>query len=230
LGVTLEDQEKRMRRTRGRAGLAPAAVALGLLAWVAPGADAAPMKESAKTFVTYNSTGSVGLSGITGKNVVSFKVAGGSFTAPSAFSLGEFLVDGLAAGETTTYTNTPFSISYLAKEVDGVDPVPNETPITLTGVLNGSFNGPDQSSVVATFDPVINEPFQTGQYINELSILGDAVLLVPSTTNGGRTTVQAQIIANSAPVPAPEPASVAVFLAAAAGLGLYRRRARVRPA
>jgi len=223
--VTLEDQEKRMRKTNGWTALRTAAIALGLCTWAANAVEAAPVK-SASTFIDYSTTGSVSLTGVTGKNVVSFKVAGGAFTAPSTFSLGEFLVNGLAEGESTTYDNTPFSITYLTQMVDHGAPTPNETPITLTGVLNGTFTGPSQSNVVATFDPTTQSLFRTGPFLNALSILGNTVSLVPSTTNGGRTTVQGQIIVSAAPIP--EPASIAVFaLASAAGL-IFRRRIRAR--
>jgi hypothetical protein len=220
-----------MHRTRGWTGLRTAAIALGIGALIVPGAQAAPMSQ-ASPLMQYSTTGSISGDGITGQNIISFKAAQGSFTAPSSFSLGEFTVDPLNSGQTTTYNNTPFSITYLAENVDGNKPVPNDTPITLTGVLNGTFSGPDQSSVVATFNPVDLKPFQTGAFVNTLSILGNSVSLVPSTTNGGQTTVQASmaVTASPSPSPVPEPASLAIFLTAAAALGFRRRLLRARAA
>jgi hypothetical protein len=190
-------------------------------------ADAAASKAASDSAsINYNTTGSVGLDGITGRNVVSFRVTGGSFTAPSSFSLGEFMVGALDPGEATTYDNTPFSISYLTQMVDGVSPTPNQTPITLTGVLNGTFTGANQSDVVATFDPTTQALFRTGDFLNSLTISAGTIALVPATTNDGRTTVQGQIIVHAAPIP--EPASLAVFVfAAGAGL-MFRRRMRAR--
>jgi hypothetical protein len=220
--VTLEDQEKRMRKTRGWAGLRAAAIALGLSAGAA-GAGAASIQDSASTLIGYSTSGSIGLTGITGRNVISFANSSGTFTAPSAFSLGEFSVSGLNSGESTTYTNTPFSITFLAQTVDNGTPIPNQTPVTLTGVLNGTFTGSSQSDVVATFNPLTVNPFQTGAFQNQLAILGTTVSLVPSTTNGGRTTVQGQDIVTAVP----EPASIVAFVAGFAGLALLRRRGRV---
>ena len=54
---------------------------------------------------------------------------------------------------------------------------------------------------------------------------GNTVSLVPSTTNGGRTTVQGQVTVTASAVP--EPATAALFLTAAAAYGL-RRRFRAR--
>jgi hypothetical protein len=61
---------------------------------------------------------------------------------------------------------------------------------------------------------------------NNLSILGTTVSLVPSTTNNGRTTAQAQLFAFDKPVP--EPATITVFVAAIAGLGIRHRMSRKR--
>jgi hypothetical protein len=216
-----------MRMTRGWTGLRTAAVALTLAAVFASAAQAAPVDGGASSFVEYSTSGTVGLTGVTGPNVISYNsVAAGSFTSPSSFSLGEFLVAPLMEGSTTTYNNTPFAITYLVNKVNGTEPDPNETPITITGVLNGTIVGATQSDVVATIDPIEDASFLTGDFINEIAVLGGSVSLVPSTTNGGRTTAQAHITVRAAPVP--EPTSIAVFLTALAGFGLHRRRARAR--
>src|SRR5207248_10111495 len=141
---------------------------------------------------------------------VSFKVTGGSFTTPSYFSLGEFLVDGLDNGETTTYNNVPFTITYQTTGVDHNAVDPSVGTVKLTGILDGALNGAGQSSLKATFDPVVPAAFQAGPYKHELTIPLNPVLLAPSSTNGGRTTVQGQVIASASPVP--EPATLAVFL------------------
>lgn len=224
-----------MQMTHGWTGLRMAALTLafGLTATVA--APAAPIKgETPATLMSYKTSGTIDTStGITGPTdvvAINFRsVDEGSFQSPSSFSLGEFVVAALPQGVVTTYTNTPFKISYFTEAVDGVTPDPNDSPITVSGVLNGTVSGPSQSDVVATFDPITDSAFRTGNFLNTISILSPEVSLVPSTTNGGRTTAQARIRSELSPVPppVPEPATLTIFVAAIAGLGL-RRRLRAR--
>jgi hypothetical protein len=208
-----------MRISRGWTGLRTAVVALAFTALSATGASASP------SLVNYSTSGTVNATGISGSNVISFNsVSNGAFVTPSAFSLGEFLVAALPAGVSTTYSNTPFSVTFGIQQVDGVNV--SFLPVAITGHLNGTISGPSQSSVVATFDPVATPNLNVGGSSDVLSILSPTVSLVPSTTNGGRTTVQNQLLSNS--IPLPEPATLAVFLTALAGLGLHRRLRRTR--
>lgn len=226
-----------MLRSRGWAGLrwALASVSLCTLMTRAATADAidstleataitAP-SDAVKSDMVYGTSGSIGMTGITGPNVISFvPEASGAFTSPSAFSLGTFVVGYLPPGQTTTYNHTPFAITYAALKVNGNEPTPNQSPITVTGFLNGTVTGPTQSDVVATFSPVAKPTFLTGDYVNKLSVLDPQVSLVPSTTNGGRTTAQAYIQVSAAPIP--EPTTIALFATTLVGLGLRRRLVR----
>ena len=137
-----------MRQTRGWNGFRTAVVALGIAASAASGADAAAL-------ITYSTVGStIDSTGVTGIGAISLNtVNSGLFSNPSSFSLGEFQVAELPEGTSTTYVNTPFSFTFQSKTIDGVEPVPNGTPISIKGVLNGTVTGGNQSSVVATFDP-----------------------------------------------------------------------------
>jgi hypothetical protein len=200
--------------TRGWTGLRTAVFALAIGLTGASGASASP------SLFSYSATGGVDSTGVVGSNVISFNsVSTGAFVTPSAFSLGEFLVAALPAGVSTTYTNTPFHVTFGVQQVDGTNTT--ITPITISGVLNGTITGPSQSSVIATFDPVSKPDFTVGASNNELSVLSTTVSLVPSTTNGGRTTAQAELLSHIAPVP--EPATIALFLTAIAGVGIRRR-------
>jgi hypothetical protein len=155
--------------------------------------------------------------------VVSFNsVPSGQFTTPSSFSLGEFMVAALPSGVTTTYADTPFSITYLVNSVDGNAVDPSTTPIVLTGKINGSVTGASQSDLMVSFDQKPIPEFLTNGYSNTLVNLDSNLTLVPSTTNGGRTTAQSLMVVS--PVPVPEPASIMIFGLGAAGLVWHRRR------
>lgn len=225
-----------MQMTRGWTGSRLAALTLTFGLAAGASASAAPMTVgNTATLMSYKTSGTIdtdtGVSGPTDVVAINFRsVDEGSFQSPSSFSLGEFVVAALPQGVVTSYANTPFKISYFAEKVDGVTPEVNETPITFTGVLNGTVSGPSQSDVVATFDPITNDEFRTGNYLNTISILSPEVSLVPSTTNGGRTTAQARLRSQLSPLPppVPEPATLTIFATAIVGLGLRRRlRARV---
>ncbi len=256
--VTLTDQEERMQRNRGWAALRTAltaAVALGAIATVPAFANAststgtdATTTTSARSpglqnIFTYSTSGQIDPSqGVNGANVISFdsvplqKSANqvNSFVTPTSFSLGAFRVGTLPDGQMTSYTDTPFSITFVPQTINGDAMTAGTMPVVLSGVLNGTVSGPGQSDVVATFKPTGNstdptaQQFSTmtsnGSFANTLRILSDKVALVPSTSYGGLTTVQGQVISSGSPIP--EPATIALFLTAAAGLGLRRRMRR----
>ncbi len=209
-----------MRKTRGWIGPRLAVVAVALALGVAPAAWASPVSIN-----DYATAGAIDTSGITGPNVITYNnVASGQYASPSQFSLGEFVVSALPADTTTTYNNTQFKITYLAQKVNGGIPTVNETPLVITGKLNGAVTGAGQSSVVATFDPISPDPtFRTDDFVNTLT-MPTSYLLVPSSTNSGRTTIQSTMasVNNPLPAPAPEPATIAVFVMAGVGLGLRR--------
>jgi len=204
-----------------------AALALALVAWSVPGARGAALQtESIEAPFQYSTIGNVDSTGVSGTPIIDFRgVDHQMFTAPSLFSLGTFRVSALPQGAVTAYNNTPFSITMTANAVDGKTPDPNGTPVVLTGWLNGLIKGDSQSSVVATFDISSLKDFQTGPYQDTPNILDTSLSLVPSRTNDGQTTAQAQLIVKlvPSPPPVPEPTSVAIFLTAVAGYGLRRR-------
>ena len=63
----------------------------------------------------------------------------------------------------TTYNNTPFSITFVPGTLNGN--AVNPGTVTITGVLNGTVTGSNHSSVVATFNPLAIDPvqFELGQ-------------------------------------------------------------------
>ena len=108
-----------MHRIQGWTGLRAAVIALGLVAWTATGATAAPL--------SYTTSGQVDTTtGVTGTNVVSFVPlsSGNSVdlsTGQTNAGLGNFVISPLADGVTTTYTNTPFQISFLPASYGSTD-------------------------------------------------------------------------------------------------------------
>jgi len=221
-----------MRITRGWTGLRIAVVALSLGAWLAPDARSAALRtDSISSQMNYSTLGNVDSTGVVGTPIISFDgVKNETFTAPSAFSLGAFQVAGLPGGSSTEYNNTPFHLTLMVNQLDGQTPVPNETPIVVNGFLNGKVTGSGQSSVVATFDTSTLKDFVTGSFKDTLNVFDNPLSLVPSTTNDGRTTAQAQIIVSEVhnPPAIPEPTSISIFLTAIAGYGLRRRFRRSR--
>jgi hypothetical protein len=201
-------------------GLRAVVLALGLVAAAAPGAQASYL-------MNYTTVGTVEGTGVTGTPVITFTgVNSGSFVAPSALSLGAFVVAALPDNTSTTYVNTPFEVQMTANTVNGSSPTPNTSPIEITGVLNGTVTGSMSSNVVATFTPTGPYTFQTGNFSNTVNILNTPVTLVPSTTFGGQTTVQASLDVQTIP----EPSTIALFVTALTGLGLRHRLARRKAA
>jgi hypothetical protein len=225
----IQFQEEMMRsRSWKLTGLPTTVMVLAVFAQ-APKAEASPV-------VNYSTSGTIDSNGVTGTPVISFNsVLNSAFESPSSFSLGDFQVAALPTGQKVSYDNTKFHITYLVNSVDGSAPKPNETPIQVSGVLNGTIQGSNQSDVRATFDPITNAKFQTGSFSNALSITDSPLTLVPSTTNSGQTSAQAFLTSTMTTTPpdsggggstpsVPEPSTIALFLTTLAGLGVQRAR------
>jgi hypothetical protein len=215
-----------MRMSQGWTGLRTAVIALGFFASASTGTKA-------DSILGYGTAGSIDASsandGVTGANVISFiPIKSAQVDASSNISLGFFQVAGQADGQSTTYNNTPFSITYVPASIDGIAV---KSTISITGVLNGTVTGDNFSTVVATFNPLTNGSFQATDGSNTvtstLSIpvsLGSQ-LLVPSLTGNGETTVEGLITTTGTPnneTPAPEPSTIALFLSTVGGLGLRK--------
>jgi len=222
-----------MHRIQGWTGLRAAVIALGLVAWTATGATAAPLTYTTSVQVTPDT-------GVTGNNVISFVpnlVPTSSNTVDlssgeSNVSLGNFVIAPLAAGATTTYSNSPIQISFQPQSNGGTD-VSGDVPVVVKGVLNGEVSGPSSSTVVATFDPPSNSLIGLGgNGTANFSLPAGSLLLAPSTSNGGTTSAQGLVtLSGSTESPVPEPSTIALFLTTVGGLGLRRYvLSRRRPA
>ncbi len=203
-----------MRMTRGWTGLRIALIAVGLLAGHAP-------LTQADSILQYTTAGGPGTTGITGAPVISFVPVQGQYVdTASNISLGTFVVAGLTAGESTTYNNTPFTLSLIPNSFNGT--ALKDSAVQLTGTLNGMVSGSNQSSVDITFNPIANASFAIGTGSGTLKLSNVSDALVPSSDNNGQTTLQAQVATTGVVAEAPEPSSIALFLSTVCGLGLRR--------
>ncbi|MGZ3336522.1 MAG: PEP-CTERM sorting domain-containing protein, partial [Isosphaeraceae bacterium] len=208
-----------MHRIQGWTGLRAAVIALGLVAWTATGATAAPL--------SYTTSGQVDTTnGVSGTNVVSFVPlsSGNSVnlsTGQTNVGLGNFVISPLADNATTTYDHTPIQISFQPQSYDGKS-ISSNAPVVVSGVLNGVVNGPSSSTVKATFDPVSNGLISLGgNGTATFSLPTNQLLLAPSTSNNGTTSAQG-LVTSSTESTVPEPSTIALFLTTVGGLGLRR--------
>jgi hypothetical protein len=217
-------QEEMMHKIQGWTGLRAAVIALGLVAWTATGATAAPL--SSTSGLSYTTSGQVDTTtGVTGTNVISYvPLSTGNnvdlSTGQTNVGLGNFVISPLASGVSTTYTNTPVQISFLPASY-GSTSVSTDAPVVVSGMLNGVVNGASSSTVTATFNSVPNGMISLGgNGAAEFSLPTSTLLLAPSTSNSGTTSAQGLVSLVEAPVP--EPSTIALFLTTVGGLGLRR--------
>ncbi len=223
-----------MRMTQGWTGLRTAVVALGLVASTQTGVNAAAISSTTNdSILGYSTAGSIDTTtatdGVSGTNVISFvPITNSQVSATSNVPLGYFQVAAEPTGQSTTYTNTPFSINFIPGTVAGETPT-SASPIKITGVFNGTITGSNQSSVVATFNTfngVSNLTAASGTFTSTLTIpQGSMLPLVPSSAGSGATTVEGMIsttLSSNNEVPAPEPSTIALFLSTVCGLGLRK--------
>lgn len=248
-----------MRRTRARTIRGLAIITLAFGTWASGRAEAAAISSAPPDIHmppvpagSYSTSGTVGSSGVTGPGSLSFNgITKASLVVPSAFSLGDFQALNLPDGKTTTFTDTPFQISFLSDHA---------APVIVSGVLNGSMSGSGQSNVVAQFqtvhyssptlapgsDPIGGGNPSTGSPVQDnpsmafnvtgitqdlsLSLTGPRMSVNPADVNGGLTTVMGQITPAGPVTPptVPEPTSITIFLTALLGAGVARYRRRIR--
>ncbi len=216
-----------MQMTQGWTRLRKVAIALGLFAWASTGVKA-------DGILTYSTSGFVsGTTGVTGTNAITYEaINNATVDTTSNLQLGQFQVAPLGANQSTTYADTPFSFTLIPSAYNG-SPLSDFSPLTVTGVLNGTLMGNATSSVIATINPITNDTFQLGSATSTLAGLPNEVLLVPNSS-GGTTTLEAAIntVGTVNPqAPVPEPSTIALFLSTVGGLALRRyvlaRRSRV---
>jgi len=211
-----------MRMTQGWTRLRTAVIALGLIAWTTTGAKA----DAISNLLDYSTAGSVDTSiGVTGANVISYiPVTNAQIDPSSNLPLGSFQVAALPTGQSTTYNNTPFSITFAPSSYNNIA-LTDSTPVTVTGTLSGQITGSYKSSVNVAFNPIANGAFQLAGASSTLNMLQkDQKLLVPASA-GGTTTLEGIIKtagSGNPEAPVPEPSTIALFLSTVGGLGLRK--------
>jgi hypothetical protein len=208
-----------MQMTQGWKRLRFVAIALGLVASTSASAKA-------DGILTYSTSGFVsGTSGVTGTNAITYEsITNASVDTTSNLPLGAFQVAKLTGDNTaTTYNNTPFSFTVLPSAYNGTA-LTDFTPLTVTGVLNGTLTGDSKSNVIATLNPIPSDTFTLGDATSTLTGLPNQLLLVPASA-GGTTTLEGAIatVGSVNPqAPVPEPSTIALFLSTVGGLAVRR--------
>ena len=207
-----------MQMTRGWTGFRTAVVALGLIAWCAPHARA----DGILAYSTRREVPGPRISAARRRSA-SCPCRAGPVDTASNISLGTFVVAALPSGHSTTYNNTPFSLSLIPDSFNGT--MVQDTPVEVTGYLNGTVTGANQSSVKVTFNPMTTARSRSARGRGPWTCSGSQELLVPSSVNSGQTTLQAQVATSTSVGPqngVPEPSTIALFLSMVGGLGLRR--------
>jgi len=207
-----------MQMTQGWNRLRNVAIALGLFALTGSIAKA-------DGILTYSTSGFVqGTTGVTGTNAITYSaINDASVDTTSNLPLGAFQVAALGPNQSTIYNNTPFSFTLIPAGYNGA-PLADFSPLTVTGVLNGTLSGDSKSNVIATFNPIPSDTFKLGDATSTLAGLPNQILLVPASA-GGTTTLEGAIatVGTVNPqAPVPEPSTIALFLSTVGGLALRR--------
>jgi hypothetical protein len=202
-------------------------VASMLMAGLAQPAEPSAIASS----IDFQTTGTVGSTGVTGAPVLRFEGRDDSLTTGSTFDLGRFVVSPSPDGRSTTYKDTPFDVTFAARAVDGIS-TPDAAKVSLHGWLEGTITGNDASKLRAIMSvdshldlgapPSFAGPFRAGNLLNYLSP-------VPSPAGGplpsaSGNSVALQSVVHSTEV-VPEPGTLALFacLAAASACRGFRR-------
>jgi len=174
----------------------------------------------------FTTSGQIGTEGVSGFNALSFLSQSQPIwgTTGSRY-LGQFISAPLPPGVTTTYQNTPFSISILPTGLNYEDTwyTKDLQPIVLKGRLNGTLSAGGFSNIVASFDPI--DPWvdivKGGIKGTETFLTGIGPFLVGGA--GSTNVMMNWALLTASPVPEP---STLVVIASGLTLACFARRRR----
>ena len=219
----------RLMPTVRSAGSSPGSLALIFLFVLPPHLQADPIQ------VTYSTNGAVGATsldgqpvvywpnwpsgaqqpvnspGIDGTPAISFQgISNGVLAAGQPFDLGQFVLGPMAPGTTTTYTDTPFQITFTEQTIGGEVPSPNATPIVIAGFLSGTVTAGQplnlsEAFITWAFPPENGPPFATTLAPFRVGSLMDYLYI--SEGDDGQV-IQGEL--NLVEI-VPEPSSLAIF-------------------
>ncbi len=174
----------------------------------------------------------VGFQGIDGGSVVSptpFQLGNFSYPFPAGYAadtpLGQFTIATPPAGESTTYKDALFLITFKVDSVNGDAAASNPKSFAVEGVLNGTVTGSGQSSLKAGFStlstgtPYLPE-YGAGGFSASGFSYGLQIPVYQVSLQGGQSPVSAVIV--TAPS-IPEPGTIGIFLVLAVGFVGWRR-------
>ena len=165
--------------------------------------------------IEFSTSGTIGSTGMIGPQVVSYRgTADGTLSTNIPIgSLGEFVVQPVPAGQTTTYNRTPFDIVVALKSVNGI-PATAPAPIEIKGWLYGTVSGEGSSNLGYILNyapplyPSIVAPFQIGNTLYRLDQVDLVDGRLRTAQNGAVTEFPAML--NTTEV-VPEPTILTMF-------------------
>lgn len=199
---------------------------------------------------TYETSGTIGMEGITGKPLIHFSPTSGSAPGSTDFALGSFFVSSSPSDPVTHYDHTPFQIRFSTPTIDGFSTVKPEgvnlSPLTVGGWITGDAGGNGRSILTIQFDQGIQPtdpkyfrqphplpPIPAGSALGGTSGMTSVGYLVlhdgaPSSPLDGQGMIESPILASVEFAPnVPEPSSILIG-GGLAGAGLIARRRAIR--
>jgi hypothetical protein len=181
---------------------------------------------SASASYNYSTSGWIGGSSFGG---LSFSGNSGAVAGPGALVLGSFYNNNssLPDGAELTFKDVPFTVNLTLSSASGPYGYQN---LVISGVINGSLTGSNQTSLLATVTGVTSTTGWNGPIVDpsDLTVFPQTIAWSGSGSyySGTASSLVAYISKTLDPVPVPEPGAMLVFGAAMAGAVAWNRARR----